>query len=329
MNGLEFARAGLWPWLLALPVLWAVLWALFDRSRRAVQRYGARGGDAVPSPLLRSLRYVVLAGLSLLCWMDPRLGDEEVAVERRGLDIVFCLDTSRSMLARDLEPSRLGRALQDIRSVLPELKGGDRVALVVFAGEARLWVPLTHDVDSFAGLLDEVDTDIVKVGGTDIAAALRKALELADPQNIATSAVVLMTDGEDLLGAGRQAAAELKDKGLIVYTVGYGSAMGSKITVSDGGKESFLRDQGGDEVVSRMDPESLRAVAEVTGGEFLRADAMALPLLQLHDKRLVPRQKRSYDTGQETGKQARYQWVLLPLLLLLLWDLATAGGRHR
>ncbi len=136
-------------------------------------------------------------------------------------------------------------------------------------------------------------------------------------------------DGEDLLGAGRQAAAELKDKGLIVYTVGYGSAMGSKITVSEGGKESFLRDQGGDEVISRMDPESLRAVAEVTGGEFLRADAMALPLLQLHDKRLVPRQKRSYDAGQETGKQARYQWVLLPLLLLLLWEIAMAGGRHR
>jgi hypothetical protein len=73
----------------------------------------------------------------------------------------------------------------------------------------------------------------------------------------------------------------------------------------------------------------LRAVAAATGGEFLRAEAMPLPLVELHEKRLLPMQKRAYDAGQETGKQARYQWVLLPLLLLLLYEIATAGGRHR
>jgi Ca-activated chloride channel family protein len=261
--------------------------------------------------------------------MDPRLGEEPVAVERRGLDLIFCLDTSRSMLARDLEPSRLGRALQDIHALLPSLQGGDRVGVVVFAGQARLWIPLTHDVDSFRGLLDEIDTDIVKVGGTDIAAALRRALELADPDNSKTTAVLLLTDGEDLAGAGQQAAAELKDRGIVVHAIGYGSSLGSKITVAEGGAEAFLRDKGGAEVVSRMDPDSLRKVAGVTGGEFVRADAMVLPLNELHDKRLVPMQKRSYDAGEETGKQARYQWALLPLLLLLVYEILMAGGRHR
>jgi len=329
VNELLFARAHLWPWLLALPVAWAVLWALFDRSARAARRYGARGGDAVPRPLVSSLRVTLLLGLGLACWMDPRLGDEPVAVERRGLDLIFCLDTSRSMLARDLQPTRLARALQDIRAVLPALQGGDRVGLVVFAGQARLWIPLTHDGDSFRQLLDEVDTDLVKVGGTDLAAALRKALEIADPDNSKTTAVILMTDGEDLAGAGRQAAHELADKGLVVHTIGYGSSMGSKITVADGGAEAFLRNQQGDEVISRMDPESLRAVAAATGGEFVRADSMVLPLRELHEKRLLPMQKRSYDAGEESGKRARYQWVLLPLLLLLLWEIAMAGGRHR
>lgn len=329
MSELLFTRGFLWPWLLALPVAWALLWALFDRSRRAARRYGARGGDKVPQPLLQSLRLTVLLGLGLLCWMDPRLGDEPVAIERRGLDLIFCLDTSRSMLARDLEPTRLARALQDIRAVLPDLEGGDRVGLVVFAGQARLWIPLTHDLDSFRGLLDEVDTDTVKIGGTDLAAALRKALEVADEDNSKTTAVVLLTDGEDLAGAGRQAATELADQGIVVHAVGYGSSMGSKITVAAGGSESFLVDQEGAEVVSRMDPESLRAVAAATGGEFLRADAMVLPLNELHGKRLLPMQKRSYDAGQETGKRARYQWVLLPLLLLLLFEIAMAGGRHR
>jgi Ca-activated chloride channel family protein len=329
VNGLEFTRLWLWPALFGLPVVWALLWALLDRTRAAARRYGAKSTDPSPTPLVRSLVLTLLCGLGTLCWMDPRLGDEPVTVERRGLDLIFCLDTSRSMLARDLEPTRLQRALQDIRAVLPELQGGDRVGLVVFAGQARLWIPLTHDLDSFRGLLEEVDTDIVKIGGTDLAAALRKALELADPSQTRTTAVLLLTDGEDLAAAGQQAATELKEKGLVVHTVGYGSALGSKITVQEDGKESFLRDRQGAEVVSRMDPESLRAVAAVTGGEFVRADTMALPLRELHQKRIVPMQKRSYDAGEEKGKQARYQWVLLPLLTLLLWEIAWSGGRRR
>ena len=329
MSDLEFGRAALWPWLLTLPGVCALLWLLLDRSRRAAARYGARPRTPVASPLWRSLRLTALLGLGLLCWLDPRWGDEEVVVERRGLDLIFCLDTSQSMLARDMQPTRLDRAKRDIRSVLPLVEGGDRVGLVVFAGEARLWIPLTHDVASFAGLLEEVDTNIARTGGTDLAKALRRGLELADPDDVATTVVVLMTDGEDLAGAGQQAAAELNERNLTVFAVGYGSALGSKITIERGGKEEFLRDGDGEEVVSRMDPESLRKVAEVTGGEFVRAEAMALPLVELHRKRFVPMEKRAYDAGQETGKQARYQLVLLPLLVLLLLEIAFAHGRER
>ncbi|MBX3462356.1 MAG: VWA domain-containing protein [Planctomycetes bacterium] len=329
MSGLEFTRAAWWPWLLLLPLVWALLWTLFDRSARAARRYGARAAGPLPRPLWASLRLSLLLGLGFVCWLDPRHGDEPIAVERRGLDVVFCLDVSRSMLARDLEPTRLRRAVQDIRAVLPDLQGGDRAGLVVFAGEARLWVPLTHDLDAFAGLLAEVDTDTVKLGGTDLAAALRKALAVADADQAATTAVVLLTDGEDLAGAGREAARELAARGIVVHAVGYGSAMGSKITVAAGSGEEFLRDKEGAEVVSRMDPDSLRAVAAATGGEFLRAEAMVLPVRELHHKRLRAMEKRSYEAGQESGKRARYQWVLLPLLVLLLFEIAMAGGRHR
>jgi len=329
VSDVEFARGELWPWLLALPAVWALLWLVLDRSRAAMARYGAAPLTRTSPPLWRSLRLTALLGLGVVCWLDPRWGEETVIVERRGLDLVFCLDTSQSMLARDMPPTRLDRAKRDIRSVLRYVEGGDRVGLVVFAGEARLWIPLTHDVGSFAGLLDEVDTNIARVGGTDLGKALRRGLELADPDDVATTVVVLMTDGEDLARAGRQAAVELKERDLTVFTVGYGSAMGSKITVERDDKEQFLRDRDGNEVVSRMDPESLREVAEVTGGEFVRAEAMVLPLVELHQKRFVPMQKRAYDAGEESGKQARYQLVLLPLLLLLMFEIAFAHGRHR
>jgi len=328
VNDLEWGRGWLWPALVALPFVWALVFALFDRSRQALLRYGAaprRGGGG---PFARSVRLTGLLLLGLLCWMDPRSGEETVAVERRGLDVIVCLDTSRSMLAGDMEPNRLQRAMQDVRALLPALAGGDRMGLVVFAGDARVWIPLTHDLDSFRGLLAEVDTDAVKLGGTDLAQALRKALAVSDPDNRKTTVVLLLTDGEDLAGAGRQAAAELGKEGLVVHAVGYGSALGSKIAVTGRDQQQFLRDKDGQEVVSRMDPDSLRKLAEATGGEFVRAEAMALPLNELHDKRLVPMQKRSYEAGEEQQKQARYQWLLLPLLVLLLWEMAMAGGRR-
>ena len=187
MSDVEFARGELWPWLLALPAVWALLWLVLDRSRAAMARYGAAPLTRTSPPLWRSLRLTALLGLGVVCWLDPRWGEETVIVERRGLDLVFCLDTSQSMLARDMPPTRLDRAKRDIRSVLRYVEGGDRVGLVVFAGEARLWIPLTHDVGSFAGLLDEVDTNIARVGGTDLGKALRRGLELADPDDVASS----------------------------------------------------------------------------------------------------------------------------------------------
>src|SRR5262245_11812842 len=185
------------------------------------------------------------------------------------------------MLAADMEPTRLQRARQDIAAVLGELQHGDRAGLVVFAGEARIWVPLTHDLESFGKLLDEVDTTLVPKGGTDLAAALRRAKDLAVPDAAATTVVVLLTDGEDLGGSGLQAAHELAAAGITVHALGYGNRLGSKITVEEQGKETFLRDRQGQEVVSRLDADGLRAIAESAHGEFVRADAMPLPLREL------------------------------------------------
>ncbi len=329
MNGLEFTRAWLWPSLLLLPLWFAALHAMLRRRTVAARTYGAATKDRVQGPFARASRLTVLTALGLLCWMDPRLGDETLPVARRGLDLVFCLDTSRSMLASDMEPDRLSRAKSDIRAVLPQLAGGDRVGLVVFAGEARLWIPLTHDIPSFGRLLDEVDTTVVPVGGTDLGKALAKARELAKPEEAATTAFVLLTDGEDLGGKGLSAAKDVGKDGIVVHAVGYGSAKGSKITLQKGGEQQFLRDNKGGEVVSRLDTEGLRAMCAAAGGEFVRADAMALPLRELYDKRIEPMQKRTFEEGQEIAKQARYQWALLPMVLLLLYELAWMRGARR
>ena len=329
MNELVFGRSELWPFVLLLPVVALLLHAVLRRTAARARVYGAGSRDRVPSPAARTVRMALIFGLGFCCWLDPRWGEETVAFERRGLDVIFCLDTSRSMLAADLEPSRLQRAKQDVRATLDEMQGGDRAALVVFAGQARVWTPLTHDLVSFGRLLDEVTTAAVPIGGTDIAAALRHAGELALAEAEATTAVVLLTDGEDLAGAGRQAAAELGERGIVVHAVGYGSTLGHKIAIGSDGKEEFLRDRSGEEVVSRLDATGLREIVAAGGGDYVRADAMELPVRELYRKRLQPMEKRAFEQGEDTMREPRYQWVLLPLLLLLGFDLVTNGGRRR
>lgn len=328
-SGLRFARPDLWPLGLALPVVFLLVLAVFRARVRARARYGAAMAERAPAPAARAALWTGILALLWLAWMEPQLGEERVPVERRGLDVIFCLDTSRSMLARDMEPSRLARAKRDIKTMLPTLVGGDRVALLAFSGEPRLVVPPTHDIDSFAHLLDRVDTDTVRVGGTDLAAALRRALALAETGEERTTAIVLLTDGEDLAGAGKQAASEVRERGIVLHSVGYGSTRGSKILVPRDGEETFLRSDAGDEVVSTMDAESLRAMAEAAGGELVRADVVALPLLELKTKRLDPMLQRSFDAGEEVAPKTRFQWVLIPCLLLLVCDMFVAGGRRR
>lgn len=329
MNEVSWNRPELWPLLLLLPVVWGTLLWVFRAGLRRRARYGAVLTERTPAPGARALRWTLALGFLLLAWMEPLLGEEKVTVERRGLDIVFCLDTSRSMLARDMEPDRLSRAKRDIETVLPLLVGGDRVGLVAFAGKARLIVPLTHDLDSFRHLLAPVDTDTVRKGGTDLAAAIRKALKTADPGEASTTVLVLLTDGEDLAGAGKQAAREASAEDVVVHAVGYGSTRGSKVILGKDGEQSFLKSDEGDEVVTMMDADGLRALASAAGGEFVRADVMPLPLAELKRKRMDQMVKRAYDAGEETLKKTRFQWVLLPALLLLILELVFVGGSRK
>lgn len=329
MSELTFSRPELWPFLLLVVPAWLLVWWLVRARCHARQIYGAVLTEVLPSPAGRATRLGLAAMLLLLTWMEPRLGEEQVQVERRGLDIIFCLDTSRSMLARDMEPTRLDRAKRDIRSVLPELTGGDRVGLVAFAGRARMVVPLTHDLDSFRQLLATVDTDTVRRGGTDVAAAVDRGLELIDDDDQQTSVIVVLTDGEDHKGKAQASARECRDRDVVLHAVGYGSTRGSKITVAGKDGESFLKDDKGGEVVSALASESLRTMALAANGEFLRADVTPLPLLELKVKRLDPMVKRAYEAGEETIYKSRFQWTLLPALVLLLWDMLCLGGWRR
>jgi len=322
-----------WPALLLAPLLWLALRILRrQRARRAAAVLGPRAerlaAEARPEFRRRADAWfasgLLLAGLAL---MQPAGGAESRAADPGAADLLICLDVSRSMLARDLAPTRLARAQAEIRSLAARAQG-DRLGLVAFAGEARLLVPLTQDLELFAELVDLAEPGSAGRGGTDLGAALDAALAAFAGAGGRRGAIFLLTDGEDLEGRGARAAERCAARGVAVHCLALGSAQGSKIALAGESGEEFLRDRAGAEVVSAADLAGLRAIASATGGAFLEASAAPQALLQLHDEvaRSLPQ-----PAAESAGPPRRANLFALPLLAaFLLWMLELAlAGRPR
>lgn len=326
---------GAWPVLLLAPIAWVGLHLVERvRVRRSRELLGPRAAllaaevDGRRRGVCRLL-FVTALLLALVAVLQPLFGVDTRRVEQRGVDILVCLDVSRSMLARDVAPSRLARAKEEIRA-LSERTRGDRMGLVVFAGDARLAVPLTQDMASFADLVDQADPIAVGLGGTDLGGALDEALSALEGATGDHEVVLLLTDGEDLEGEGRRAAARCAERDVTVHCVGFGSTLGSKIvTETSAGEEAFLRDRSGEEVVTVMDPAGLRAIAEATGGRFVDAMAEPRPLVALYEEQVLPMARKAFASDARDGRANRYQIPLLLAFVLWLLELASTDRRRR
>ncbi len=244
-------------------------------------------------------------------------------VHRRGLDLVLCVDTSRSMLVQDLKPDRLTRARREVSGLLDRLKG-DRAAILAFAGDVRDVAPLSHDratLKAFAATLTPEDN---LKGGTDLGAALERALSLFDGRTGAHEAIVVITDGEDLEGHGLEMARKARERGIRVYLAGMGTAEGGKIP---DGSRGFVKDEDGKEVVSRMNGASLQAIADATEGAYLPADASPIPLEELYEKRISRLEGRELFAGKERTPHDRYQWSLVLAIACMLVEAALRERR--
>ena len=331
----------LWPaallFLLAVPLVWTLFHASERaRARRLERLVGPRApvlaGNA--SSRRRRLRATLSLGgfaLAILAAVQPAWGIDPEKVQSRGVDVLVCLDVSRSMLARDLEPSRLGRARDEIRALANRVQG-DRLGLVAFAGDARLRVPLTRDMESFTELVGACDPSSVELGGTDLGAALESALAALEAGEASAAgsetAILLITDGEDLEGRGLAAAQACRDAGAVVHCVGLGSALGSKIAVERDGDQAFLRDRAGAEVVTRLDARGLEAIAAATGGSYLDLGATSRPLVELYEARILPMAGKAA-SGDRSALRNHYQWPLGLAFLLFLAEFAVSERRIR
>jgi Ca-activated chloride channel family protein len=332
--GFELLRPEALAWLaLVVPLAVAGAYALARRARDRERLAGLRGAERMFPGLSRNrararLALACVAVLALgFAAAGPVRGYTLKPVERRGLDLVVCLDTSRSMLVRDVKPDRLTRAKREIGSLFGSL-AGDRAALLAFSGEPREVAPLTHDAATLAQLLSFVGTDDNTLGGTDLGGALERALAYFEPAANASQAIVLVTDGEDLSGHGLEVAKRAAERGVRVFVLGMGTEQGGKIPiVRDDGTETFLRDREGKEVVSAMDVRSLTALAEATGGAFLASTQSPTPLAELYEKRVKTLESRVYENGEERVPHDRFQWFLALALACMCGEFALRERR--
>lgn len=322
--------------------LWAVLalacLAIYGISarRRALRRLATRnlfgslvGDDGLGRPVLKVV-LLTAALISLVAAMlDPRWGVKYEDVQQRGIDIVFLIDASRSMLAEDAAPNRLERAKRFATDLVDQLHG-DRVALVAFAGTASVKCPLTVDYGAFRLSMSEVDPLTEARGGSLLGDAIRKAADAFTDEIKDYKALIILTDGEDHDSYPVEAARQLYDeRGVRIYTVGIGdSGQGARIPVDDSGSGLYVTyDQ--QEVWSRMDRTLLQEIALSGGGAFIPVGTRSVDLARVYDEKIAPATKREFQTTRLRLYNAQYQWFAGLALVLLMLDTVIGDRRPR
>ena len=326
----------LWLWgLLALPVFAALyVWSHF-RGRGLIAKVVAprlreqlAGSVSAVRRIVRAALIILTLGLVLVALAQPRYGFTQQEVKQKGRDIIVAVDTSKSMLATDVAPTRLARAKLLTQDLVRLLKG-DRVGLIAFAGSAFLQAPLTLDYTAVVNALDELDTNVIPKGGTDIAAAIQTAEEAFGKAEGQTRALVLLTDGEELDQDGVAAAKKAAEQGIRIFTVGIGSPEGSLIPFrSEDGKQDFVRDVSGKPVQSRLDASRLNEIATATGGFYVPIGPDAAR--EIFQQGIEPMD--AVESGVFSARQPleRYQWPLgFAVGFLVLWLLIGEKRRNR
>lgn len=334
-DGLRFGSPGwLWALLLLAPLLWFFISAARRReallARIVAPRLQQRLTGQV-SMIRRNLRTGLLLGaigLSLVGLAKPRLGYDVSEVKSKGRDVIIAIDTSRSMLSTDTAPTRLGRAKLIAQDLLGYLKG-DRIGLIAFAGDAFLQAPLTLDKGAVLTSLEDLDSNTIPKGGTDIASAIRMAIAAFGKGEGMSRALVLMTDGEDLEASGVVAAKEAAAAGIRIFTIGFGSPAGSLIPIrTEEGRNDFVRDESGRPVTSKLDSARLSEIAKETGGFYQPFGQDAAKVI--YDKGIVPMELQESGTLTSRKPVERYAWpVTAAIVLLTFWSLLGEGRRLR
>ncbi len=269
------------------------------------------------------LKFVVLllalVGL-ILGLVNPKIGTKMETVKREGIDIVFAVDLSKSMLAEDVAPSRLEKSKQLVSQIINQL-GNDRIGIVAYAGNAFPVLPITTDYAVAKMFLQSMNTNMVSSVGTSLDEAIKLSSTYFDKNNKTSKLLIMISDGEDHSEGASDAAEEANKLGIKIITIGVGTEKGGPIPIKQNGVvESFKRDQNNEVVITKLNQESLAEIAKATKGGYING-SNTKEVLDYIKKALNNIQKTEFESTQMADFQSQFQWFLGIAFALLFLDI--------
>jgi Ca-activated chloride channel family protein len=317
--------------LYALPVLAVLFWYLNKHKKKLLETFAGRKLHKILFPTYSSVKNIIKYGilifsllLLILAAANPQVGTRMEEVRQTGIDVFILLDVSNSMRAEDIKPSRLEKAKYQISNLINRLRG-DRIGLIIFAGDAYVQIPLTTDYSAANLFLSAVDYNSVPTQGTAIASAVLLALKSFEQSAVegktTEKAIIIITDGEDHEGDVMEAVKEAASKEIKIFTIGLGSPGGAPIPVYDsrGNQTGFKKDNEGNAVLTKLDESILKEIASASGGEYYRGSNYEDHLDNIYDD-LSELEEAEFGVKKVTDYEDRFYYFLAPAIFLLLLE---------
>ena len=247
------------------------------------------------------------------------MGTKLEMVKREGVDIVFAIDVSKSMLAEDVKPNRIEKAKRIISETI-EILHGDRIAFIPYAAQAYPQLPLTSDYSSARIFLQGINTDMLSSQGTAIGEAIQTAINYFENSTQTSKILIILSDGEDHQQVASEILQEVKDKGIRIFTIGLGTLQGATIPIKENGQFFPKRDQNGEVVITKLNQALLEQIAQETNGKYFDG-ANTQQVIENLQKSLENIEKNEYESQEFSDYKDQFQWFLAIALFLLLADI--------
>ena len=314
--------------LLLVPVLILLMYVISIWKKKAIQKFGDNKLIEKLSPSIsktkikiKNVLFIFIITSLVIGISNPKIGTKMEEVKREGVDLMIAIDLSNSMLAEDIKPNRLKRAKQAISKLVDNLNG-DRIGLIVFAGDAYVQLPITTDYSAAKLFLSTINSDIIPTQGTNIGKAINLAFSSFDKKNEQNKAIIIITDGESHDQEAIEIAASAKEKNIIIHTLGMGLEKGSPIPIYNkyGNNIGFRKDNEGNTIVSKLNEDLLKEIASSGGGSYIRANNSKAGLDALFTE-INKMEKKEIGTMIFTNFKDRFQIFIAIAFILLIFNL--------
>ena len=333
-NILRFENPQYLYWLLIIPVLVAIYILIRLWNKRQFGRFANIKLRGYLVPMFSSARantkfiiFNLIIALLIIGAANLQSGSKMEKVKREGIDLFLCVDISNSMHAEDIAPNRLERSKQAISKLISKL-GGDRIGIIVFAGNAYVQLPITTDYSAAKMFLSTVDTDLIPTQGTEVGRAIELAIK-SFGENEHNKAIVIISDGEDHEnGDAVKAAQEAAKHGIKIYTIGMGLDEGAPIPLYNkyGKKTGYKKDKDGNIIITKLDDNILRQIAEIGDGLYVRASNSNVGLDKIYED-INKTEKSEIESNVFTDYEDQFQWFVGAAILLLIIEILLSSGK--